>query len=778
MAKMQLSWIAQALIVACVLHDSVAIKKQESVVSLAVSQPAGPNKSPVQKVIEMLIKLSQSVRTDGVKEQMSYDRYACWCEDTMKRKAADISAAKDEIEDLNTEIVKLSGSSGTYQAVVAGLKKEIAENIASTKEATEMRNRENREYEEEKVSAEQCIGGLEMAIKVLTGAGEKGGFLQLSERMQETKLLGVVDGVRSVLSNPIVTQSITDDDMQVVKHFITKPSDFIGGRKAMSAAQVDSEDEANPAGDYAPQSGQIQGILKGMYEAFTMDIEKSNGEEAEKQKQFERLIETKTKELARAKENLQKQLGEQAEAKKKLVSDRGTREDLKEQLRADETFFKSAKAGCQAKAKAWAKRSKGRVDELKGIKKAQEILSQQSDEGVVEKNRFNKYAYNPDSLLQVSAVAAKNLKSARTRASRKLSSLAHTYRRSGMARLALEVKSTWHFDKVIGMVGGMMKDLRREEQDDVKHRDKCQSKISKNSNKIEDLGDDLNKAEEHLGRRESQAQTAERKLSLTKNEILETKKEMEQLLQDRDEEHADFLKEDKDDAENLVMLKLASDALSGGLSLVQVHAKAKNDEEDEADAEDEQPEGQQNQPEYTVDPDMAPETGGFDKEYKSGGAGNIIISLLDTIQEDIKNEVKEARKADKEGEEQYVKQKADLQKSIEAQTDTKVQLEKELNELKSKISMIEEKQSQLNGELSNQQDEQQTIKTDCNWIYTHFQKRRDQRKAEMDGLNEAKEFLAGVVKDQDAALLQSGQDADNVDDQALAAAQADDSDSQ
>ena len=58
----------------------------------------------------------------------------------------------------------------------------------------------------------------------------------------------------------------------------------------MSAAQVGQ----NPFGDYAPKSTMIQGILKGMYDAFTADIEKDNAEEAEKQKSFEELMATKS----------------------------------------------------------------------------------------------------------------------------------------------------------------------------------------------------------------------------------------------------------------------------------------------------------------------------------------------------------------------------------------------------------------------------------------------------------------------------------------------------
>jgi len=81
----------------------------------------------------------------------------------------------------------------------------------------------------------------------------------------------------------------------VVQQFVNQPEQFVGGRaEDLSAAQIAN----NPFGDYAPQSTQIQGILKDMYNVFASSLEKSNAEEAEKQKAFEELMKTKKQELA------------------------------------------------------------------------------------------------------------------------------------------------------------------------------------------------------------------------------------------------------------------------------------------------------------------------------------------------------------------------------------------------------------------------------------------------------------------------------------------------
>jgi hypothetical protein len=270
--------------------------------ALTGSEAATLQASPISRVVTLITELKAKVEADGKKEQQSYDKYACWCENTLARKAKAISDAKDLIEKLQKTILKLNGDLGAHGAEIQQLKKDIAQNLEAQKEASEVRGKENNEYENEKNENEQCIGAMEAAIKVLTGAGTgKKGFL---ETMQEAQLLSVVDGVRGVLGKDTVTSTMSDKDLEVVQHFIKSPEDFVGARSGMmSAAQI----AANPFGDYAPQSSQIQGILKGMYDAFTSDLEKSNAEEADKQKSFEELMATKKQEQETLEATLEKQ---------------------------------------------------------------------------------------------------------------------------------------------------------------------------------------------------------------------------------------------------------------------------------------------------------------------------------------------------------------------------------------------------------------------------------------------------------------------------------------
>jgi len=275
------------------------------------SEAAKPKETPMARVVKLIENLKGKVESDGKAEQGSFDEYACWCEKALERKAGDISASKELITETEILISKLKGEIASHGAEIAQLKKDIAQNLEGQKEASGVRNKEYSEYNDEKLASEQCIGALEAAIKVLTGAGTKKGFLDTSTH--KAQLLSVAAQMRSVLTLAM-PHSVSVQDLDMVKSFAAKPEDFMAKRSGLSAAQVGQ----NPFGDYAPQSTQISGILQGMYDAFTADLEKANVAEAESQKSFEALLATKKSEQATLVSTQEKQETDHAAKTKKL----------------------------------------------------------------------------------------------------------------------------------------------------------------------------------------------------------------------------------------------------------------------------------------------------------------------------------------------------------------------------------------------------------------------------------------------------------------------------
>merc|ERR1719453_1741149 len=174
-------------------------------------------------------------------------------------------------------------------------------------------------------------------------------------------------GVRKVMQ--LGRSRLSESDAEAVMKFVQNPAQF--AKHELVAAQTGQ----NPFGDYAPQSTQITGILQGMYDAFTADLEKDNAEEAESEKSFRELMATKKQERETLEATQQKQETDHAAKSKKLAESTVLRDDTATDVDNDEAFFADTKEACQTKATQWSVRTRLRTEELNGMETAIKILS-------------------------------------------------------------------------------------------------------------------------------------------------------------------------------------------------------------------------------------------------------------------------------------------------------------------------------------------------------------------------------------------------------------------
>jgi len=509
---------------------------------IPLTHAARLNQTPMSHVVELLLDLSIRVEIDGRTEQKAYDKYACWCEETLARKAVEIAEEKEQIKATQTLIQELMGDLGALGASIEALKKNIAENLESQREAADLRDKEFGEYNEEKLETEECIGGLEAAIRVLTGAGTgKKGFLEV---FQEAQVLGVVAGLRKVLRNTIAEQAVSSSEFQAMKSFVDHPDGFAGSR-SVSAVQIAN----NPFGDYAPQSSQIQGILKGMYEAFTTSLEKANGEEADKQKAFEELMATNNKELETMELSLEKEELDQSDKRKKLADAKVDLDDTKAQLNADEFFFAETKTSCKIKAQEWSERSRLRTEELNGIRMGIKLLSSEISEAV--------FSRATTSLLQLTSGRL-----GRSLAYGKLRSLARSMDARVLIQLAAKVRTGGALDDVVKSLDSMIAMFRKEGMEDIAHRDRCQNAEGKNKNDMEDAVHEIVKSKKAIARMENQVKSLKTNINDLESDIAESEKEMSTQLDLRNKEVADFKQSLKDDVDAIQILSETIDVLS------------------------------------------------------------------------------------------------------------------------------------------------------------------------------------------------------------------------
>merc|ERR1719235_1608365 len=129
---------------------------------------------------------------------------------------------------------------------------------------------------------------------------------------------------------------------------------------------------------YAPQSGQIFGILKQMKETFETNLSSSQKEEMQAQAAYEDLKAAKEEEIKAGTELKDTKTQELADTDEKNVNAKTDLEDTRNSLSADQKFLMNLKETCQMTDQEWEERQKSRAEEIKAVSEALAILS--SDE--------------------------------------------------------------------------------------------------------------------------------------------------------------------------------------------------------------------------------------------------------------------------------------------------------------------------------------------------------------------------------------------------------------
>merc|ERR1711956_202892 len=109
-------------------------------------------------------------------------------------------------------------------------------------------------------------------------------------------------------------------------------------------------------------------------------------------------------------------------------------------------------------------------------------------------------------LLQIQQVHRhKGSNAAPKHAFQRLRNLAARYKSFGLAQIAAQMRMGGHFDKVIIMIDHMIELIRKEEAEDIAHRDRCHNAEGKNANDMEDIEAAKKKTKEKIGRLEDKA---------------------------------------------------------------------------------------------------------------------------------------------------------------------------------------------------------------------------------------------------------------------------------
>merc|ERR1712137_331344 len=250
--------------------------------SLTFDVEAAKNR-PVSKVITLLKDMMKQLEKEAEEDEEIYDKMACWCETNDKEKTKAIADPEARISDLTNKIEELTASSARLGTEIKNLEKEVAENQAALDQATAIREKELAEFNAEEKDLLGSISALQAAITVLSKHHGGAALLQ----MPRGHLNHVINTLQTVISkhSQLLQGVLTQSQRRAATAFIQAPEDYFDAEPTFKQS-------------YAPQSGEIFGILRQMKETFEANLANSQKEEAESQKAYEELKAAKEEEIA------------------------------------------------------------------------------------------------------------------------------------------------------------------------------------------------------------------------------------------------------------------------------------------------------------------------------------------------------------------------------------------------------------------------------------------------------------------------------------------------
>jgi len=256
---------------------------------------------PVSKVITLLKDMLKQLEKEASEDEEIYDKLACWCETNDKEKTKAIADAEAKIEDLTTKIEELTALSAKLNTEIKNLESEVAKNQEALDQATAIREKQLAEFNAEEKDLLESISALKAAITVLS-KHQGGAFLQVPQTHITTIAMTLQQQMQRHAS--WLQGAISPSQKKTISAFIQAPQDYFDAKPTFKQS-------------YAPQSGEIYGILTQMLETFEANLSQSQKEEAENQKAYEDLKEAKEAEIAAGQEQIEKKTAELADTDEK-----------------------------------------------------------------------------------------------------------------------------------------------------------------------------------------------------------------------------------------------------------------------------------------------------------------------------------------------------------------------------------------------------------------------------------------------------------------------------
>jgi len=508
---------------------------------------------------------------------------------------------------------------------------------------------------------------------------------------------------------------------------------------------------------YAPASGEITGILKTMHDEMSAEHAEETAAENAAIKAYDNLIGAKTKEvnaLTKAIEEKMTRVGELAVSIVQMKNDLG---DTAEALAEDKKFLADMEKNCATKEAEWEVIVKTRNEELLALADTIKVLN---DDDSLE--LFKKTLPGASASFVQLKVSSTTMRARALAAIRKAPRSVHL----DFIALAIQGKKIG-FEKVIKMIDEMAATLKTEQTDDDHKKEYCAEQFDQSDDKKKSLERSISDLETAIAEAKDGIAATADQIAALQTSIKALDKAVTEATEQRKEENEDFTALMASDSAAKEILAFAKNRLNKFYNpkLYVAPPKRELSDEDRATlaaggtlAPTAAPGGIAGtgatvlvdvSAHSMAKPAPPPEAPGAYK--KKSGESTGVIGLIDLLVKDLDKEMTVAKAEEKDAQgdyEQFMTDSADKRAQDSKSLEDK---EGALADMQASLEKDTETKASSTKELGATLQYIQSLHNECDWLLQYFEVRKEARTSEIDALGKAKAVLSGA----DFSLVQT-----------------------
>jgi hypothetical protein len=680
--------------------------------------------NPIRRVVNMLQSMQDKVAAEGEKEKALYEKYMCWCKSGASGLSASIAAAEAKISSLPSEIEAAEAALTQAKETLKKAQEDRAAAKEAMADATAMREKEAATFAAYKADKDANMAAIAGAVAALE-KGMAGAFLQT--------------GAASVLKKLAdANQDMPEDSREALLAFL----------------------QGNPFSQgYAPQSGQITGILKELSDDMGRDLAAATKVEEEAIATYGELMSAKTKEVNACTASIEAKTKEIGELGIEIVEMKEDLSDTEIAYGEDKQFLADLEKNCAIKTEEYEVVVKTRTDELAALADTIKILN---DDDSLE--LFKKTLPSPSaSFMQVHATEAQLRRSALAVVRGERAKRANMRHRAqfDLLELALTGKKV-SFAKVLKMIDDMVAMLKEEQIADDDKKQYCLTEFDVTDDKKKSLVRTMGLEAASIEKAKEAIATLTEEIAALEACIKALDKSVAEATEQRKEENEDYTAMMASDTAAKELLGLARNRLNKFYNpkLYKPAPKRALDAEESIVVSmgntlaPTQPPGGiagtgvtvfaqvSAHSQHTVAPPPPPEAVAAYTKKSDENTG--VIGMIDLLIGDLDKEMTEGTTGEKEAQKDYETMMADsaekraqdsktLAQKVETKAATQVSLQE--HEAAHKAAAAEH-MATLEYEAS--------LHAECDWLLKYFDVRKEARDGEIDSLKRAKDVLSGA----------------------------------